>query len=284
MTTVAKSKNYTSPETKTRQLAGLKQAWQPGESGNPAGRPPIGNLCRPIVTIALRKLLREAQEGKLIGAEVLAKAWYEEAKKSPYYFALMLERVEGKVPQAIIGGEVQVDNSRHVSITILGNEALRDSAISLQRALEVQGVVMEDTDLEPPAASERLSLAPQGHADGQVAAPQAGVVESVDLGAQRGTGGHCRATQLGRVPVTRTVTRTVTETVADPESLAEALDADAETVAVEVDQGHDQGQPDAEPGPEEHTAALRRVHHAAHRRGGAQARTVEVKTQPPLTM
>lgn len=73
--------------------------WKLGQSGNPKGRPKK-EAC---ITSILKEQLGQPcpyAEGKT-WAEWLARRALELASKNPTYFAALLERVEGKVPQAV---------------------------------------------------------------------------------------------------------------------------------------------------------------------------------------
>jgi|HubBroStandDraft_4_1064222.scaffolds.fasta_scaffold00050_13 hypothetical protein len=68
--------------------------WQPGQSGNPSGRP----KTKPI-TKALQDLFEDPEFAK-----AFAQAAVDHANKgSGTHFKEIAERLEGKVPQAIVG-------------------------------------------------------------------------------------------------------------------------------------------------------------------------------------
>jgi hypothetical protein len=65
--------------------------WKPGQSGNPGGRPK-----RSPITTALIELLDEKAASKALAAKWLSEA----AKGDPRFFAMLLDRVEGRVPDS----------------------------------------------------------------------------------------------------------------------------------------------------------------------------------------
>lgn len=85
-----------------RQVSNRQRAtqWKPGQSGNPAGRPPN---TRYISEILREKLLEKTSEGKT-HAELIAEALIElskDAKMRGFVPAIkeLLDRIEGKVPE-----------------------------------------------------------------------------------------------------------------------------------------------------------------------------------------
>jgi hypothetical protein len=87
-------------------LANLKM-WQPGESGNPAGKPPGTTLTKRLRDIV------EKNEGEV--ADALVKAAVKAALKGDFRFwQEIINRVDGKLPDAIQhtgsdGGPVQIN-------------------------------------------------------------------------------------------------------------------------------------------------------------------------------
>lgn len=73
--------------------------WKPGQSGNPAGRPPNTKY----VSDYLRELLEQHDKAEnMPGALAVAMAIYTEAKAgTPAAFLELLNRTEGKVPSAL---------------------------------------------------------------------------------------------------------------------------------------------------------------------------------------
>ena len=89
------------PDTeKHKKNSGLKP-WKPGESGNPAGRPPAGDLLaemvRQIGEEADPKIKRTKKE------EVVRKAWEQAARGDAKARDFLAERGWGKVAQAVTG-------------------------------------------------------------------------------------------------------------------------------------------------------------------------------------
>lgn len=81
-----------------RNTDGLKPPWQPGQSGNPKGRPRGTGL-----TDRLRAILDEEHAGKNV-AEALMRAGVKAALEGDYRFwAEILNRIEGKVPDKLVG-------------------------------------------------------------------------------------------------------------------------------------------------------------------------------------
>jgi hypothetical protein len=71
--------------------------WQPGQSGNPAGRP----RRRPVTDILL-DLLDEEDAGGRIAADEVARAWLKAAREGSYqHLKELLDRTEGKVPAPV---------------------------------------------------------------------------------------------------------------------------------------------------------------------------------------
>lgn len=83
-----------------KQRGGVtRRGFQPGQSGNPSGRPK-GQVS--ITAIIRRKVAEAGPNGRLV-AEELVDAWIEQAKAGNYQFAKeILERVDGKVPDRTI--------------------------------------------------------------------------------------------------------------------------------------------------------------------------------------
>lgn len=76
----------------------LRPPWQPGESGNPKGRPKGTSI-----TDRLRKIV-ERDDGKV--ADALAQAAAKAALKGDFRFwNAILDRLEGPVPQRLHHGE-----------------------------------------------------------------------------------------------------------------------------------------------------------------------------------
>ena len=81
------------------QSANLKP-WVKGQSGNPKGRPKNG-LC---ITSIIKAKLSEKVPGDTQGRtwiDVIAERWLTMALKNPAHLKELLERTEGKVPQAL---------------------------------------------------------------------------------------------------------------------------------------------------------------------------------------
>ncbi len=79
------------------QQRGLKPPWPKGVSGNPRGRP------KGTLTDALRKIMAEGVDNKDM-AEAMAKKAYAMALQGNFrFFNLICERLEGKVPDELIG-------------------------------------------------------------------------------------------------------------------------------------------------------------------------------------
>jgi hypothetical protein len=97
-------KNNAKPKA---QSANLRPRWQPGQSGNPSGRP------RQLLSIAIRELLREDCPADKLGrtwAEVIALTMAKRALKGNVEAAKFLgDRAEGKPPQSIaLSGDLDV--------------------------------------------------------------------------------------------------------------------------------------------------------------------------------
>jgi hypothetical protein len=71
--------------------------WKKGESGNPAGRPPIPEEEKLPITAALRRAINEGK----ISADDLATSAVALAKKNPRWFAEVCDRIEGKPKQRV---------------------------------------------------------------------------------------------------------------------------------------------------------------------------------------
>lgn len=96
-----------------RSNANLRPEWQPGQSGNPAGRPPIE---RCITSKIQEILLRTDKETGKTNAELVAEAMVRIAQKpsdtrgSASITKELLDRVEGKVKDTIEveGGSIEL--------------------------------------------------------------------------------------------------------------------------------------------------------------------------------
>lgn len=78
--------------------------FEPGQSGNPNGRPKKGKT----ITDEVRKLLAESAESDtpMTKAQALAKVWLDKAMTGdPQTLKLLVEHLEGKAPQPIVGDE-----------------------------------------------------------------------------------------------------------------------------------------------------------------------------------
>jgi hypothetical protein len=71
--------------------------WKKGQSGNPAGRPPIPEDEKLPITAALRRAINEGK----ISADDLANSALALAKKNPRWFAEICDRIEGKPRQRV---------------------------------------------------------------------------------------------------------------------------------------------------------------------------------------
>ncbi len=96
---------------------GNLKPWKPGQTGNPNGRPKGTSL-----TLTLRKLLDTPVPGKDITyAEAVIRRLVAEAMKGNTKAAnIILERIDGKVPQAITGmvSEGNPDGAIMFNVTI----------------------------------------------------------------------------------------------------------------------------------------------------------------------
>ncbi len=92
-------------KTGERNLSGLAPPWQPGESGNPGGRP------RKILVVEYRKKLREVDpddpEGRTFGAIVAAKTVQLAAKGDVAAIRELRESCDGKAHQSVEIGETR---------------------------------------------------------------------------------------------------------------------------------------------------------------------------------
>jgi hypothetical protein len=104
-------------------LERYQKRFQPGESGNPGGRPKLKLLSR-----AAREQLAEVNpETGLTGAEEIVVAMMKEAKKGNIWAAKELrEWTEGRVPNVFIGDVNHTDNSDMSKIkTLLMSKLIR---------------------------------------------------------------------------------------------------------------------------------------------------------------
>lgn len=76
--------------------------WQPGQSGNPGGRPK-----GKVVSKFLIELLEIAKKGGKQQAEEVAQAIIDGAKKNPSFANILLDRTEGSVVQMVQVGELE---------------------------------------------------------------------------------------------------------------------------------------------------------------------------------
>lgn len=97
-------------EKHRKQIAGLKPPWEPGQSGNPAGRVKK-EVC---VTSQLRALIEgrpiklfekwKKNERNLTGAQIIAMAIFAKMKKGDHQLVKEgLNRIEGRVPHQVSG-------------------------------------------------------------------------------------------------------------------------------------------------------------------------------------
>ncbi len=79
---------------------GKATQWKKGQSGNPKGRPKNG-LC--LTSIAKAKLGEKAPDDPdgRTWAQLIVDQWLAQTLSNPSYFKELLERIEGKVPQAL---------------------------------------------------------------------------------------------------------------------------------------------------------------------------------------
>jgi len=142
---VKESEKY--PKSRTKGL----EPFQPGQSGNPGGRPKGTSI-----TSQLRKLLDQMVAGKHI-SEAVAQAWLKKALKGSYHHLReMLERTEGKVPNknentGADGGPIRIDMNSF-------------SAADLTKFIRASGNV-EDTRIPEPASSGRQRNGSQERSD-----------------------------------------------------------------------------------------------------------------------
>lgn len=89
------------PENKAERLT--PHRWQPGQSGNPKGRPKGSGL-----TDRLRKILEGTEDGqeKTVGQKLM-EAGVDAAMKGDFRFwNAIYERYEGKVPDSLISDNI----------------------------------------------------------------------------------------------------------------------------------------------------------------------------------
>ena len=80
------------------QQRGLMEPWKPGQSGNPKGRPK-GR----VLTSAIEELVAEGLDGKDLSKALAKKAVAMALSGNFQFFNLLMERLEGKVPDELVG-------------------------------------------------------------------------------------------------------------------------------------------------------------------------------------
>lgn len=70
----------------------IRGRWKPGQSGNPAGRPPVPSISR-----RFRELLEEDPKR----LDSLATALFTNAQTDARFFKLAIEYLDGKVPEVL---------------------------------------------------------------------------------------------------------------------------------------------------------------------------------------
>ena len=79
---------------------GKDTRWKKGQSGNPNGRPKNGLCLTSLAKAMLGEKVPDDPHGRT-RAEVIADNWLTMTLQNPTYLKELLERVEGKVPQAL---------------------------------------------------------------------------------------------------------------------------------------------------------------------------------------
>lgn len=102
----AKKKPAKKPRPANRDEQGR---FKPGTSGNPKGRPKGVSLASMIAEV-----LTEDSAKKIIGA-IIAEAKGGNVKA----FQALIERTDGKVPQAVTGGQDEDGNERPIPLRII---------------------------------------------------------------------------------------------------------------------------------------------------------------------
>ena len=97
-------------EKHRKQIAGLKPPWEPGQSGNPDGRPKkpecISSQLRDLIEGQPIKLFEQwkKKERELTGAQIIAMAMFAKMKKGDHQLVKEgLNRMEGRVPHQVSG-------------------------------------------------------------------------------------------------------------------------------------------------------------------------------------
>ncbi len=94
--------------TEKARKPGLGPPWQPGQSGNPSGRPKGVSL-----TAAIMRVLSEEDANRLVRA-IIRKAKRGDVRA----FEQLIERTDGKVPTQI-GGIIDDDGQQPIPLRII---------------------------------------------------------------------------------------------------------------------------------------------------------------------
>jgi hypothetical protein len=129
-----------------RAKARNRTSWKPGQSGNPAGRPPSGQafseLLRQIGDMSAHDLVAFMKSGGSVGKEIMALPEYVEVKfvaalrvwaalveePSAGLANAVFDRLEGKVPERIsLQGQVDLMPVKEMLARVYGDAAIQEN-------------------------------------------------------------------------------------------------------------------------------------------------------------